>query len=154
MPSPDLNKKHVTIRVPRGSTLPMRSTSLPPLRNTTLPPLRSNTSLPPPQKAARAFAAQVFAALGDKRRLSLVQRLSTGPASVSTLSEGSRITRQGVTKHLRVLAKAGLVQNRKRGRESIWQLNTDRLQAAQSALDQISQEWDSTLLRLREFVEG
>jgi DNA-binding transcriptional ArsR family regulator len=114
--------------------------------------MRSITSLPPPQKAARAFAAQVFAALGDKRRLSLVQRLSEGPASVSTLSEGSRITRQGVTKHLRVLAKAGLVQNRKHGRESIWQLNTDRLQAAQGALEQIAREWDSTLLRLKAFI--
>lgn len=152
MPSTDLTKKHVTMRAPRGSTLPMRNTSMPPVRNTTFPPLRSNTSLPPPQKAARAFAAQVFAALGDKRRLSLVQRLATGAASVSTLCEGSRISRQGVTKHLRVLAKAGLVQNRKRGRESIWQLNVDRLQAAQSALDQISHEWDSTLIRLKEFV--
>jgi DNA-binding transcriptional ArsR family regulator len=129
----------------------MRNTSLPPMRNTSFPPGR-NTSLPPAQKAARAFAAQVFAALGDKRRLSLVQRLSMGPASVTALSDGARITRQGVTKHLRVLAKAGLVQNRKRGRESIWQLNTDRLQAAQSALDQISREWDTTLIRLKEFV--
>src|SRR5689334_12719245 len=103
--STEQNRKHVTLRAPRGSTFPAR-----------------NTSLPPPQKAARAFAAQVFAALGDRRRLSLVQRLSAGPASVTVLSEGSRITRQGVTKHLRVLAKAGLVQNRRRGRESIWQL--------------------------------
>lgn len=153
MPNTDLSKKHVTLRAPRGSTLPMRNTSLPPMRNTSFPPGR-NTSLPPPQKAARAFAAQVFAALGDKRRLSLVQRLSAGPASVTALCEGARITRQGVTKHLRVLAKAGLVQNRKRGRESIWQLNTDRLQAAQAALDQISREWDTTLVRLREFVEA
>jgi DNA-binding transcriptional ArsR family regulator len=135
MASTELTKKHATLRAPRGSSFPMRS-----------------TSLPPPQKAARAFAAQVFAALGDRRRLSLVQRLSAGPASVTSLSEGSRITRQGVTKHLRVLARAGLVQNRKRGRESIWQLNVERLEAAQATLDQISHEWEMTLTRLREFV--
>ena len=49
--------------------------------------------------------ARVFAALGDETRLTLVAKLSTGqPNSISQLTEGSRLTRQAITKHLRVFA--------------------------------------------------
>lgn len=99
-------------------------------------------------------AIPVFAALGDEHRLGLVRRLSAhGPASLRHLSEGAGITRQGVSKHLRVLAAAGLVRRARRGRESIWTLAPSRMLAAQRALDQISMEWDASLARLRAFVE-
>jgi DNA-binding transcriptional ArsR family regulator len=105
--------------------------------------------------AARYRAAiPVFAALGDEQRLALVRRLcASGPSSVTRLSEGAGITRQGVSKHLRVLAEAGLVSSIRRGRESIWTLAPQRMLAAQLALDEISSEWDAALVRLREFVE-
>ena len=73
-------------------------------------------------------AVPVFAALGDEHRLALVRRLCAGgPASLSRLAEGARITRQGVTKHLRVLEDAGLVKSTRQGRESIWELEPEVL---------------------------
>lgn len=99
-------------------------------------------------------AAPVFAALGDTTRLQLVARLGTdGPLSITRLTAGAAITRQAITKHLHVLAGAGLVHDIRRGRERIWALDTDRLAAARGYLDGISQQWDQALDRLKQFVE-
>jgi DNA-binding transcriptional ArsR family regulator len=99
-------------------------------------------------------SAPVFAALGDETRLQLVARLCDGgPLSIARLSEGSAVTRQAVSKHLRVLLEAGLVRSIRRGRESIWELQTERLEEARRSLEIVSQEWDQALERLRVFVE-
>ncbi len=99
-------------------------------------------------------AALLFAALGDSTRLWLVSRLCDGgPMSITSLTAGSRVTRQAVSKHLRVLEGAGVVRARRRGRESIWQLERRRLGEARRFLDLISQQWDEALGRLRNFVE-
>jgi DNA-binding transcriptional ArsR family regulator len=99
-------------------------------------------------------AIPVFAALGDEQRLTLVRRLCTGgPASLSRLATGAGITRQGVSKHLRVLAEAGLVSSTRQGRQSIWTLEPDRILSAHRALDEISSQWDAALARLQRFVE-
>lgn len=105
--------------------------------------------------AARYRAAvPVFAALGDEQRLALVRRLCAGgPASLTRLADGAPITRQGVSKHLRVLESAGLVKSTRRGRESVWELEPARMLSAQRALDEISREWDAALARLQAFVE-
>src|SRR5215831_11563407 len=69
--------------------------------------------------------APVFAALGDETRLSLVVKLSNGqPLSISQLTQGSNLTRQAVTKHLRVLAEVGLVRSTLSGRENLFELDT------------------------------
>lgn len=100
------------------------------------------------------LSAPLFAALGDKTRLWLVSRLCDGgPTSITSLTAGSRVTRQAVTKHLRVLEGAGLVRSRRRGRESIWQLEQRRLSEARRYLDLISLQWDDALSRLQTFVE-
>lgn len=99
-------------------------------------------------------SAPLFAALGDGIRLRLVVRLSEeGSASISRLTTGTGVTRQAVTKHLRLMQNSGLVKSTKRGRERRWQLNRQRLQDARRHLDLISQQWDAALLRLRKFVE-
>jgi len=99
-------------------------------------------------------AAPLFAALGDPTRLAVVARLcGDGPQSISQLSEGSGVTRQAITKHLEALAGAGLVRDRRRGRERIWALETKRLEQASRFLDDISGQWDSAIARLRAFVE-
>ena len=104
--------------------------------------------------AGLAHAAPLFAALGDETRLALVARLcSGGPQSIARLTTGSAVTRQAITKHLDVLAGAGLVHDLRRGRERIWQLDTDRLGEAGRRLDQISKQWDHALARLKKFVE-
>ena len=101
-----------------------------------------------------AAAAPIFAALGDETRLALVARLGAGgPLSIAQLTEGSDVTRQAITKHLYVLADAGLVRGTRTGRESRWQLETDQLDAARRSLDLVSQQWDAALERLRAFVE-
>jgi len=104
--------------------------------------------------AARRGGAPVFAALGDETRLAIVQRLCRGgPASIASLTDGSGVTRQAVTKHLRVLEGAGLVRGTRSGRETSWRLLPGGLDDARASLDRISQQWDAALERLRAFVE-
>jgi DNA-binding transcriptional ArsR family regulator len=99
-------------------------------------------------------SAHLFASLGDVTRLRLVSRLSKGgPMSITKLTEDSRVTRQAISKHLRVMEQAGLVRSARHGRESVWQLEQRRLEDAQRYLDTISKQWDGALLRLRKFVE-
>ena len=106
-----------------------------------------------PERAKPRSPAALFAALGDENRLRLLGRLSAGPESISGLTEGSGITRQGVTKHLGVLARAGLVRGRRRGKESLWQLERSRLEEARRSLDLISRQWDAALNKLKLYVE-
>jgi DNA-binding transcriptional ArsR family regulator len=99
-------------------------------------------------------AAPLFAALGDETRLRLINRLSSGgPGSITQLSSKSDVSRQAITKHLRVLADAGLVRSTRKGREQVWDLETKRLADAHEYLDKISKGWDEALDRLRSFVE-
>jgi DNA-binding transcriptional ArsR family regulator len=101
-----------------------------------------------------ADAAPLFAVLGDETRLALLDRLGAGgPQSITRLTAGSAVTRQAITKHLEILAGAGLVRDRRRGRERIWTLDTERLDEARRSLDQIAQHWDAALQRLRKLVE-
>lgn len=100
-------------------------------------------------------SALLFAALGDETRLRLVSRLcSAGPMSITRLTAGSHVSRQAVSKHLRVMENAGLVRSRRRGRESVWQLEQRRLEEVRQYLQMISRQWDDALGRLRQFVEG
>jgi DNA-binding transcriptional ArsR family regulator len=99
-------------------------------------------------------AAPIFAALGEETRLRLVEKLcAEGPLSITRLSEGTGVTRQAITKHLQMLADAGLVHDNWSGRERIWELETRRLEKARRCLDQISAQWDAAIDRLKAFVE-
>lgn len=74
--------------------------------------------------------AALFAALSDPTRLQLLDRLRAQPGqSTSALTEGSGVTRQAVTKHLAVLAEAGLVRDVKQGRERVWEVDATPLAA-------------------------
>jgi len=96
----------------------------------------------------------VFAALGDETRLSLVVKLSNGePHSISQLTEGTRLTRQAVTKHLRVLEGVGIVKGVRSGRESLFAFNPKPMDELKEYLDLVSQQWDQALARLQSFVE-
>ena len=97
----------------------------------------------------------VFAALGDKTRLSLLTRLTREPpCSIARLTKGSRLTRQAITKHLRVLQGAGLVRGVRCGREMRFDLEPEPLDEARRTLDEISRQWDVALGKLKRFVEG
>lgn len=104
--------------------------------------------------AKRESRAIVFAALGDETRLGIIASLSSGePASISQLTAGSRLTRQAVTKHLRVLERAGIVRNLHVGRESLFAFDPRPLSELHDYLDRMSRRWDDALARLKSFVE-
>ena len=114
---------------------------------------RSSAQLKPRTPALRN-SAPVFAALGDETRLRLVAILCAGGAlSIAQLTSGTDITRQAVTKHLQVLADAGLVRDIKIGRERLWEFESARLEEARRSLERIARQWDQALERLRLAVE-
>lgn len=97
----------------------------------------------------------MFAALGDETRLRIISKLSAGgPLSITQLTEGESVTRQAITKHLGVLADAGLVRDVRSGRERLWELELAPLGVARSCLDLVSQRWDQRLERLKSLVEN
>ena len=101
-----------------------------------------------------AHVAPVFTALGDETRLYIVSRLCReGPLSISRLAEGTTLSRQAVTKHLRVLSNAGIARSGRSGREQLWQIQAKRLSEVRRLLVQIGAHWDEALARLTAFVE-
>jgi DNA-binding transcriptional ArsR family regulator len=106
------------------------------------------------ESAARKSHAPVFGALGDETRLSLVTSLANGQRqSISQLSSGSKLTRQAITRHLRVLENAGIVRNIRQGRESLFEFEPRRIEGLRTYLGTISAQWDQALARLKSFVE-
>ena len=98
--------------------------------------------------------ALVFAALGDETRLALVAKLAGGEArSISQLTRGSKVTRQAITKHLRVLETAGVVRGAREGRESLFELDPRPIDGLREFLESVSEQWDQALGRLKVFVE-
>jgi DNA-binding transcriptional ArsR family regulator len=107
----------------------------------------SPTTLPEP--------AAVFAALGDRTRLQLIERLAGGEdLSIQDLAAGSPISRQGTTKHLRVLEEAGLVRSTRYGREVRFRLEQEEIERAQAFLTHVSRQWSNALARLAEHVKA
>lgn len=105
--------------------------------------------------AAVLDPAPIFAALGDRTRLSLLGKLADGQArSIATLSTDTALTRQAITKHLHVLQDAGLVASLRVGRESRFAARRETLDEARAYLDGVSRQWDDTLGRLKAFVES
>lgn len=101
-----------------------------------------------------AATAVVFAALGDPTRLALVGKLGDGsPRSITELGQDSALTRQAISKHLRVLEDAGVVRSRRQGRESLFALNPKAITGLQDYLALVSSQWDDALVRLKTFVE-
>ncbi|MGR4065974.1 MAG: ArsR/SmtB family transcription factor [Vulcanimicrobiaceae bacterium] len=99
--------------------------------------------------------APVLAALGDESRLQIVRKLSRGgPLSITQLTRGADMSRQGITKHLHALHRAGVVRSRREGREHIWALEPKRIQEVRRYLAQISEQWDDALIRLKSAVEN
>lgn len=98
--------------------------------------------------------ADVFFALGDATRLRLVAVLCAGGLySIAQLTSTTDLTRQAVTKHLRVLASAGLVTDVRMGRERLWELDPTQIDEARKSLETIGREWETALGKLKDFAE-
>ena len=104
--------------------------------------------------AGRRAQATVFAALGDETRLALLARLVDGRRrSISELTDGSKLTRQAITKHLRVLERVRVVHSVRAGRESLFEFNPQPMEELRGYLEVVSRQWEEALLRLKAFVE-
>ena len=105
------------------------------------------------RRSGAADTADLFAALGHETRLRLVTLLCAGGAlSISQLAVGHDMSRQAVTKHLRVLADAGLVRDERAGRETVWSFEPARLDLARRELERIGAQWDRALARLAQHL--
>lgn len=100
------------------------------------------------------IAVDLFRALGDTTRLEMVQRLSSGsPHTISSISTGLGITRQGARKHLQILANAKVVSLQEKGRDTIVHLNRQTLEQGKTFIEDIEKRWDRRLEALKKFVE-
>jgi DNA-binding transcriptional ArsR family regulator len=105
-------------------------------------------------RASLKQTAAIFAALGDTTRLGLVATLCSGPPqSISALAHDSKLTRQGLTRHLQTLERAGLLRRTRAGRESICEFRPQPLKEIEVYLKDVSDERDGALARLKAFVE-
>lgn len=103
---------------------------------------------------AMARSAGRFAALGDGTRLAIVERLAGGTAqSIASLTAGTDLTRQAISKHLAVLEHAGMVRHRRSGRQTLYALEPGPVAELHAVLDRISRLWDERLARLKSLIE-
>lgn len=102
-----------------------------------------------------AIAAEVFTALADPTRRAILSELAAGgPATATDLAERLPITRQGIAKHLAVLAEVGLVGAEPGERRRVrYRLHSAPMQIAQQFLAALARDWDSPLEALAAFVE-
>lgn len=106
------------------------------------------------REVAAAAAAPVFASLGDATRLSLLSRLCDGrPLSIAQLTKGTRLTRQGVSKHLAILEQARVITSERVGRENRFVVRSITLTEASRYLERASKQWDDALGRLKRLVQ-
>jgi DNA-binding transcriptional ArsR family regulator len=98
--------------------------------------------------------AHIFAALGDETRLSLIARLcQASQQSITQLAEGTKLTRQAVTKHLQVLERVGLVRSVRKGRETLFEFDATPIETMTQYLDLVSSQWEKKLTDLQTFLE-
>jgi DNA-binding transcriptional ArsR family regulator len=93
-----------------------------------------------------------FAALADPTRRAMLERLAQGPATVKELAEPFTLSMPAISKHLKVLEQAGLIE---RGREAQWrpaQLKATPLKEASEWLEHYRQNWEENLDRLEEYL--
>jgi DNA-binding transcriptional ArsR family regulator len=76
------------------------------------------------------------------------------PKNKAQLTANTEISRQGVTKHLQVLADAGVVRGVKLGRERLWQLEPGQIEEAKRTLEVIGRQWEVALGKLKAFAES
>jgi DNA-binding transcriptional ArsR family regulator len=92
----------------------------------------------------------VFAALADPTRRRLIVELgSRGPSTATELAADLPVTRQAVAKHLGALSSAGLVDSRRRGRETRYTLTPRPLAEAARWMAEVGARWDERLEALR-----
>ncbi|MES2788182.1 MAG: metalloregulator ArsR/SmtB family transcription factor [Planctomycetota bacterium] len=96
--------------------------------------------------------SSIFSALADPTRRAILARLALGALSVTELAEPFEMTLPGISKHLKVLEKAGLIS---RGRDAQWrpcQLEAAPLKDAAAWIDEYRRFWEASLDRLNDYL--
>jgi len=96
----------------------------------------------------------VFQAIADPTRRQLLRLLADQEMPVTAISSHFPISRTAVSKHLRILAEAGLVAERKVGRETRYRLEPEPLQELKEWLAYFERYWENKLSALKRFVEA
>lgn len=98
--------------------------------------------------------APIFAALGDETRLSLIAKLCrVSQQSITQLAEGTKLTRQAITKHLQVLERVGLVHKVHKGRETLFEFDAMPIETMSQYLGLVSNQWEKKLTDLQTFLD-
>jgi len=93
-----------------------------------------------------------FAALGDRTRRAILTRLARGDATVGELAEPFDLTHQAISRHVGVLRRCGLIDQRVDGQRRPCRLNADRMQELVSWIAEQQRQWESRLDRLEEHL--
>jgi DNA-binding transcriptional ArsR family regulator len=96
------------------------------------------------------YAINPFAALADSTRRTIFERLIEHPSAVSELARELPVSRPAVSQHLKVLKDAGLVFDKRAGKQRIYQVDADGLAALRSELERF---WTKTLATYKAVVE-
>jgi len=104
-------------------------------------------------QAAAAPKHDVFQAIADPTRRSILKMLIDQEMAVTVITDHFPITRTAVSKHLRVLSEAGLVKERKVGRETRYRLDADPLQELKNWLAFYERFWENKLSALKRYIE-
>lgn len=95
----------------------------------------------------------VFSALADATRRGMIARLSAGPATIGELGRPYRISKPAVTKHVKVLERAGLIRRRRDGRIHKCTLQPQAMRQAGAWIEKQRRFWEASLDALADFVE-
>jgi DNA-binding transcriptional ArsR family regulator len=99
-------------------------------------------------------AEATFSALADPTRRAVLDLLRKGIQPAGRIAEAFPVSRPAISKHLRLLRKAHLVEERREGRHRLYQLNPEPLRAVDSWLEQYRAFWQTNLANLKTFVEA
>jgi DNA-binding transcriptional ArsR family regulator len=91
----------------------------------------------------------VFDALGNPVRRAILEELRAGPRAVGEIAAGLPVSRPAVSRHLRVLEDAGLVQSREDGTRNLYSI---RMHGFASIRDYVDDFWDTALARIEELA--
>src|SRR5213593_4727148 len=95
-----------------------------------------------------------FSALADPTRRAVLDLLRSGTRPAGDIARAFTVSRPAISKHLSILRRAHLVEERREGRHRLYQLNPEPLRAVDSWLDQYRQFWTASLNNLKAFVEA
>jgi DNA-binding transcriptional ArsR family regulator len=95
-----------------------------------------------------------FGALADPTRRAVLDLLRQGSQPAGQIASAFPVSRPAISKHLRLLRRAHLVEERREGRHRLYQLNPEPLRAVDSWLEQYRSFWSQNLTSLKAFVEA